>query len=322
MSADYQLAQDHLVPRSFMFNSNDPVAVVIHKTGGDRTPADVYRTFINSGNPGKSSHYAIGLDGSIWQYVPESLGAGANGIPGPNMDPFWKPYLAKYGNLNCCTISIEHCDPSINNDTPLTAAQKEASFNLVAHLCKKYNIPASHIKPHKSIAATACPGNYPMDELIAFVQNGGETEMLDIKDVGSFFTEQGGIWKCKNGNQIIGAMLDFFRKMPNPLAFIGLPRTNEVSVDGHPGCKIQMFERIVLAYDPSHVLDSPPGAGSVYAMHIDDIKSQAVIALLKTLGVQVGPSINAVDLANQLSIASNSLTSAQAALSKAQASLK
>src|SRR5690242_1878546 len=168
MSADYPAAQEHFVPRSFMFNSNAPVAVVIHKTGGDRTPQDVYNTFLRSGNPGKSSHYAIGLDGVIWQYVPESLGAGANGIPGPNIEPFWQPYLAKYGNLNMCTISIEHCDPSAENDTPLTAAQKQASFALVSHLCKKYGISPDHIKPHRSIAATDCPGTYPMDELVTF----------------------------------------------------------------------------------------------------------------------------------------------------------
>lgn len=146
--------------------------------------------------------------------------------------------------------------------------------------------------------------------------------MLDIKDVSNFFTEQGGIWKCKNGNQIIGAMLDFFRKSPTPLALIGLPKTNELSVDGHPGVKIQVFERIVLCYDPSHVLDSPPGARSVYAMHIDSVTSPAIIQLLKLLNIQVGPGQDLIDIKNQLSIVSNSLASAQSALSKAQASLK
>lgn len=175
MSADYPAAEEHFVPRSFMFNSNARKAIVIHKTGGDATPQAVYDTFINSGNPGKSSHYAIGQDGSIWQYVPEALGAGANGITDSTTQPFWQPYMAQYGNLNTCTISIEHCDPSARNDTPLTVAQKQASFALVAHLCQKYGIVADHIKPHKSICATACPGTYPMDELIAYVQNGGST---------------------------------------------------------------------------------------------------------------------------------------------------
>lgn len=193
MSADYPGAQEHFVPRSFMFNSNNPVAVIIHKTGGDATPVAVYSTFIKSGNPGKSAHYAIGQDGSIWQYVPESLGAGANGIPGPNIEAFWQPYLAKYGNLNMCTISIEHCDPSPANDTPLTPVQQQASFALVAHLCAKYNIPADHIKPHRSIAATTCPGTYPMAELINFVQQGGTMIPNGWKDNGTTLTAPNGI---------------------------------------------------------------------------------------------------------------------------------
>lgn len=32
MSADYPAAQEHFVPRSFMFNSNAQKAIVIHKT--------------------------------------------------------------------------------------------------------------------------------------------------------------------------------------------------------------------------------------------------------------------------------------------------
>lgn len=177
MSADYPAAQEHFVPRSFMFNSNAQKVVVIHKTGGDATPQAVYNTFINSGNPGKSVHYAIGQDGSIWQFVPESLGAGGNGVTDGTMQPFWEPYVRQYGNLNTCTFSIEHCDPSPRNDTPLTAAQKAASFALVAHLCQKYGIAADHIKPHNSICATACPGTYPMAELQSFIQQGGSTTM-------------------------------------------------------------------------------------------------------------------------------------------------
>lgn len=176
MAVDYPSAQEHFVPRSFMFDSNAAKVIVIHKTGGDATPQAVYNTFLASGNPGNSVHYAVGTDGSIWQFVPEALGAGGNGRVEPGYDPFWQPYLNEYGNLNLCTLSIEHCDSSDSNSTPLTPAQKEASFKLVAYLAKKYNIPASHIKTHASIDPvdrSRCPGNYPMSELIAYVQNGG-----------------------------------------------------------------------------------------------------------------------------------------------------
>jgi hypothetical protein len=202
MAVDYPLAQEHFVPRSFMFDTNGHVAIIIHKTGGDATPAAVYDTFLNSGNPGKSSHYAIGQDGSIWQFVPEALGAGANGIPDGTMQAFWQPYVTQYGNLNMCTLSIEHCDPSSNNDTPLTAAQKQASFALVSYLTKKYTIPASHIKPHNSICATDCPGNYPLDELIAYIEQGGTMIPNGWHDDGTTLT-------APNDHKVVAGFRDY-----------------------------------------------------------------------------------------------------------------
>lgn len=259
MTADYSAAQEHFVPRSFMFNSNNPVAVIIHKTGGDATPADVYRTFINSGNPGKSAHYAIGTDGTIWQFVPENLGAGANGIPGPNIEAFWQPYLAQFGNLNMCTISIEHCDGSPRNDTPLTPAQKQASFALVAHLCQKYNIPADHIKPHRSIAATDCPGTYPMDELIAYVK-GNSTDMIDITNpwCATYFTQTSTSperWHCaKTGQDLFAGILAGWKAMN------GAPRL-PVGAETKCGDKAvyQVCESGILLYDPLKEIDAPSG---------------------------------------------------------------
>lgn len=259
-----------------MFNSNSHVAIVIHKTGGDATPADVYRTFINSGNPGKSSHYVIGQDGSIWQFVPEALGAGANGVTDGTTEPFWHPYMTEYSNLNMCTISIEHCDPSARNDTPLTGAQKQASFALVAHLCQKYGIAADHIKGHNTICATDCPGNYPMGELIAYIQGGA---MLQITDplVGDYFEEQdANHWRCKhNGHIVRDGNLNFYRNLRSGqtpelagLTMLGLPTGDEKPIDGD-GNTEQPFERAKVRYDPAHKYDNPPGAGSSYTTHVD-----------------------------------------------------
>lgn len=251
MSTDYPAAQEHFVPRSFMFNSNAAKAIVIHKTGGDATPQAVYNTFLASGNPGKSAHYAIGQDGSIWQYVPESLGSGANGIPGPNMESFWLPYLAKYGNLNMCTISIEHCDPSPNNDTPLTPIQKKASFALVAHLCQKYDIPATNIKPHRSIAATTCPGTYPMDELVNFVKTGGSMIPSGWKDDGSTLT-------APNGVKVVLGFRSYILKFPGGWDPTDWPMAPEFHADPleysnpslGPGQKL-ICKKKVLEYTPA-----------------------------------------------------------------------
>lgn len=264
MSADYPAAQEHFVPRSFMFNSNNPVSIVIHKTGGDATPQDVYNTFINSGNPGKSSHYAIGTDGTIWQFVPESLGAGANCCAEAGYDPFWTQYVDAYGNLNLCTISIEHCDAALDNATPLTPAQKAASFALVASLAKKYGIPASHIKTHASIdpqSRARCPGNYPMDELLAYIQNGGNTtDMLDINNpwVAGYFIQTASNpdrWHCaKTGHDLFAGILAGWRTMN------GAPR---LPVGPETPCGksavYQQCESGIVLYDPAHELDAPRG---------------------------------------------------------------
>lgn len=198
---DYPGAEEHFVPRSFMFNSNNPVAIVVHKTAGDATPQSVYNTFMISGNPGKSVHYAVGQDGSVWQFVPESLGAGGNCCTEAGYDQFWTQYVNAYGNLNLCTLSIEHCDPATDNSTPLTAAQKDASFKLVSYLAQKYGIPATHIKTHASMdpqSRARCPGNYPMDELIQFVQSGG-TNM----DVPSGWQDDGTTLTAPNGHKVV-----------------------------------------------------------------------------------------------------------------------
>jgi N-acetyl-anhydromuramyl-L-alanine amidase AmpD len=167
---DYPGAEEHFVPRSFMFDRNAHKALVIHKTGGDATPQAVYNAFIASGN---SVHYAIGTDGTIWQFVPEALGAGGNCCVETGYDPFWTPYVTTYGNLNFCTISIEHCDYTLLNSTLCPQAQTDASFKLVAHLAQKYHIAPDHIKPHSSInplSRAYCPGNYPFADLLAYVQ--------------------------------------------------------------------------------------------------------------------------------------------------------
>lgn len=111
--------------------------------------------------------------------------------------------------------------------------------------------------------------------------------MLNISDVASHFEEvSASAWRCKQTHcLLIGGMLGFFRRMHSPLAVIGLPRTNEISVSGHTGVKIQVFERIVLIYDPDHVIDQPHEADDVYAMHIDNKESLGVVELRKVIGL-------------------------------------
>lgn len=154
------------------YDCNPNFAIVIHKTAGFSNVDDLGNYFAYTPLV-TSSHYGVGQDGSVAQYVQESDGAAANCCLVGAYDPFWND--APTANKNLCTISIEHIDPASDNSTPVTDAQKQASFHLVLDICKRHNIPVSHIKTHGSIDPVnraRCPGNYPMQELIDFVQKG------------------------------------------------------------------------------------------------------------------------------------------------------
>ncbi len=171
---DYLNAESHLLdPARFGFDVNHHLAIVIHKTGGDATPQAVENTFLATG---RSVHYVVGQDGTIWQFIPEARGAGGNCCPDDSHQPVWDPIIAACTvngkvNLNFGTISIEHCDPASDNSTPLTQIQAIQSFRLIHYLMGKYNIDYEHVLPHKSINRTACPGNYPWTGLAQYLYN-------------------------------------------------------------------------------------------------------------------------------------------------------
>ena len=156
---------------------NTHAAIVIHKTGG---PGDAVQQakFFATNADWHSVHFVIGQDGQVVQCVHLADGAGGNCCCEPGYDSFWSkfhPAMVGGGgvtNLNTVTISIEHCDPSLDNSTALTTPQKAESFALVAWLCDRYNISVDNIKGHNSIdpiSRAHCPGNYPMEELKRFV---------------------------------------------------------------------------------------------------------------------------------------------------------
>jgi hypothetical protein len=156
--------------------AGDQLSIVIHKTGG---PATInlanLASFFQTGAGAASTHFGIDLDGTVGQFVWLKDGAGGNCCVEQGYDQYWTPFLSKYGNLNRCTISIEHIDPSLTNSTTPPPAQLNASFALVKWLVQKFGIPLDHIKTHASIDPidrANCPGNYPMTALFMYLQNG------------------------------------------------------------------------------------------------------------------------------------------------------
>lgn len=108
-----------------------------------------------------SSTYAVGLDGSIVQFVKETDAAWANGTyadnPGSNLD----------------SISIEHEDGG-NFNGPRTPALYEASAQLLADIHRRRGIPLIHrgagggVLGHRECrgASTACPDSLDLARII------------------------------------------------------------------------------------------------------------------------------------------------------------
>ncbi len=281
MGTEYPDAIDYFVDRSRVFvNQNSHSAVVLHGTGGSaaqtaRQLGDYFR--VNASQV--SVHYGIDRDGVICQYVLEQDGAAGNCCLEAGHDPFWDQFGGD--NLNKHTISIEHINDAANS-LPLTDAQKQASFQLVAWLCGQYGLTFDQIKTHASIAPSSrarCPGAaYPLDELINYLQ-GASPMIFDENSplFASFFTKvTNQSWLCNsNGKSIALGMLEYYKTLSfdpqTQLPCVGLPLTNETYIprlDNAPLSYI-LCERGVLIYDPQHVYDSPPGSGPVYMGHIN-----------------------------------------------------
>ncbi len=162
-----------------------PRWIIVHGTAGFTSAEEVGAYFQTAG---VATHYTIGRDGVIVQSVEERHGAYGNGhvtgTPGRSgdgihHDPWWNLDL----NPNLVTISIEHVKPSRDNSDQITEAQKQASFRLIQHICERHAIARQladingGITGHYSmdpLNRSFCPGPYPWDELIAFL-NQAET---------------------------------------------------------------------------------------------------------------------------------------------------
>ncbi len=196
--ADYQAAIPYFVDPSRVFvGQNSCEVLVIHGTGGNpNQTAQQLGEYFRTNAEITSSHYGIDRAGVVAQYVLEKDGSAANCCVDPGYDPFWQPYLDKYHNLNLCTISIEH-ENDLTNSLALTDSQKQASFNLVAYLSKKYNIAFDHIKSHASIAPVnraRCPGPaYPWNELEAFLGGSSMGVPTGWHDDGTSLTAPNGV---------------------------------------------------------------------------------------------------------------------------------
>lgn len=128
--------------------------IVLHWIVGTLASADA--TFANP-NRKASAHYGIGKT-AIHQYVSEDNTAWHCG----NLD------------FNQRSIGIEHQG---GPDLPVDELTYKTSAKLVADIAKRHNIPLTrtHIRGHREISATQCPGTLDIDRIIrdAKAINGG-----------------------------------------------------------------------------------------------------------------------------------------------------
>jgi Peptidase family M23/LGFP repeat len=111
-------------------------------------------------------------------------------------------------------------------------------------------------------------------EFLDKIREKGRGTMLDIQAGAEYFSDLGNNgWNCTKTGCVVGhGILDFYRHFGgdalNGLTYLGLPLSNEVPIPPHSGVVFQRFERGVVCWDPKHEIDSPPGAGQVYLMHV------------------------------------------------------
>lgn len=137
-----------------------PDVIVIHVAVA--TMQGTFNTFNNPAEQ-KSSHYCIGENGDIWQFVQDENTAWHAGFVKNPTARLVLERMGKYPTPNSYTIGIENSGEYPGDTTPgdFTDTQYQANGWLVAQLSKKWNIPLDrdHVIGHKEIRADkTCPG--------------------------------------------------------------------------------------------------------------------------------------------------------------------
>lgn len=152
----------------------NPEAIVIHIAEGWLNGA---YSWFNNPSSQASSHYMIGKNGVIWQFVAdEDTAWHAGGVNQPRW-ALLKPRI----NPNLYTIGIEH--EGFTGEA-WTQEMYDASSELIASLCTKFKIPLdrNHIIGHNqinSVSRDRCPGNgVDLDKLIELAKGKYEDPMI------------------------------------------------------------------------------------------------------------------------------------------------
>ena len=121
--------------------------ITIHHMAGVLSAEQCGGIFARAGRSG-SSHYGIGNDGEIGQYVNEEDTAWANSN--------WPS--------NCRSVTIETSNSATGGDWPVGDAAYNSLIKLVADIAKRNGlgtlVAGQNLTWHSMFAATTCPGDY------------------------------------------------------------------------------------------------------------------------------------------------------------------
>lgn len=225
------------------------VAIVDHIMQGTLASTDEW---FNNPTSQASSHFGVGKDGTIHQYVDLANSAWGNGIVDhPDMSIGWLSNAIGRGiNLNRMTVSIEH---EGNTGDVMPEAQYQASLYLHQYISQQLGIilDREHIIGHyqiDSVNRPNCPGTgFQWSRLMSDLQ---QTGIPQSNPDGEYFQETG-YWIVNvlpDGTRI--GFLDFFKNNGGINAF-GLPKTGAY-FDPALGRVVQQLEASRLEYHPEN----------------------------------------------------------------------
>jgi hypothetical protein len=215
-----------------------PEYIVLHWIVGTLESADA--TFQDPKRVA-SSHYGVGGT-RIHQYVAEANTAYTNG----NWD--W----------NTRSITIEH---EGGPNLPISAATYETSAWLIANIATRHNIPLTraHIKGHRELLSTQCPGTLDIDRLIARAKQlqGGEEVTAE-----------------QHMKVIVQMLMDVLEGDPHydvnkPDAFKA--HVNRILTG--PPLEERRFAKDILRYN--NWTNKPPASNAALKKHLEIIKAEA-----------------------------------------------
>lgn len=158
------MANRRFIKVNFSKSKIKPVGICLHTMVGTLKGTD---SWFRNPKARASSHYGIGLNGKVYQWVKESDRAWAQGSVYRPTARLVKDRPKK--NPNTYLISIEHEDKLLPHKVKRTTKMYKATAKLVADICKRHKIPIARTRiiGHREIyAKKSCPGNLDINKIV------------------------------------------------------------------------------------------------------------------------------------------------------------